>query len=155
MKKKFNVIDGLLLVLVVVVAIGGFFYLKKDDGQPSMIVGKQKVIIVAEGYKVEPDICDSIQIGDVATAAGEYLDAKITDLLIEDDLSVEAVNGELVAVQNPTKKHVVVTFEGMANRYGPYLDLGGQELKVGKTYYIKTDKMHIFGTLIEVKLIQE
>lgn len=154
-KKKFNIIDGLIIILLIAVGIGGYMYLKKDDGGPAIVTGKQKVEIVVEAYKVNPEVCDQIAIGDQAVAAGYYVDAFVTDVFIENDKTVGAANGEIVALEDPTLRHIVVTFEANCNRYGSYMDVGGQEVKVGKQYYIKTARMAALGTIIEVKLIEE
>lgn len=151
--RKFNIVDFLLLCLAIVVVIGGYLYFSKDAGE-TIFIGKQKVVFVAEADEINEDISNSIQIGDKLVAMGNYQDGEIIDVQIYDSEEIAAVDGKIVAYPVEDTKRIVVTIEANVNQYGPYIEFGGQEVKVGAPYWIKTDHMHAYGFVVDV-LINE
>jgi hypothetical protein len=84
---------------------------------------------------------------------GSFQDAEIIDIEYRDAYVVEAIEGQLEAIEQAGLKDIIVTIRGKANQYGPYIDLGGQEIKAGSKYYIKTDVFEAYGNVVEVTSI--
>ncbi len=152
--KKLNYIDGLVIVLICVVLIGGIWFVTRDGGESGIITRKTEVVYKAEAKNILDSVADQIQVGDTLVAMGSFQEAEIMDIEYKDSYLVEGVDGELVAVEQAGLVDIVVTIKGKANQYGPYIDLGGQEIKAGSRYYIKTDIFEAFGNVVEVTSIQ-
>ena len=153
MKRKFNYIDGLIIVLILAVLVGGTWYLNKDSDNGGIITRKTEVVYKAEAQNILSDAIEQIQVGDRLVAMGSFQDAEIIDIEYQEAYTVEAVDGQLEKVPQAGLKNIVVTIKGKANQYGPYIDLGGQEIKAGSKYYIKTDVFEAYGNVVEVTSI--
>jgi hypothetical protein len=153
MKRKLNYIDGLIIILVLVVLAGGVWYLTKDDGEGGITTRKTEVVYKAEAKNVVENALEQIQVGDRLVAMGSFQDAEIIDIEYRDAYVVEAIEGQLEAIEQAGLKDIIVTIRGKANQYGPYIDLGGQEIKAGSKYYIKTDVFEAYGNVVEVTSI--
>lgn len=150
MKRKFNIIDVLVVLLIVVVLVGGYLYLNRDRGEAAVISGNDKIVFIAESNEVNPEVCNNIAVGDRLVAVGRYQDAYVTEVLVEDMADVAAKDGQIIQVNDPTLKRLVVTIEATVVKYGPYMEFGGQEVKAGVNYWIKTDKISTFGQVVNV-----
>lgn len=151
MKRKFNIIDILVILLILGVVAGGYWYLKKDDISSTQFVsGKETITFIAEANKVNPEVCENIAIGDQLVAVGNFQDAYVTDFYVEDMPDTSAKDGQIIQVNDPTLKRLVITIEAKVNRYGPYMEFGGQEIKGGVSYWIKTEKISAFGQVINI-----
>lgn len=151
MKRKFNIIDALVILAVLAVLAGGYWYMNRDkDTTAAVETGEEKITFVAEATKIYPDTVDKLQVGDKVVAEGRYQEGVITEVVIEDDATYAAKDGEIIRVVDPTIKRIQVTIEATVNRYGPYMDLGGQEIKAGEPYWIQTDKFKAYGNVVTV-----
>lgn len=150
MKRKFNVIDVLIIVVVIAVGIGGYFYITQEDKGDSVFVGKKKMTFMAQAFNIEPEVSKTIKEGDVLVANERVQDAIVKKVEIYDMDMVSSKDGELIAVKNPDKKRVVVTIEATVNKYGPYTDFAGQEVRSGVNYWIRTKEMHMYGQVMKI-----
>lgn len=159
MKRKLNSIDYSLIILVLVALVGGgLFILKKinkNSESSSIITGRQKVRLLCDAHSILPDIAEKMKAGDKLVAKKEFQNAKVVDVRVEEDFEIGAVDGKIVRVPMPEMRYVTVTIEGEANRYGPYLDLGGQALKMGEFYWIKTSEANLFGSILAIEILEE
>lgn len=151
MKKKLNWVDYLVIVGVVLCVIVAVLYFTKK-GNVKIETNKTEITIYAEASNLLPEAVDLIKSGDKIVALGTYQDAVIEEVIIEDYVYMDAVDGELKVFTSPTRKRVVVKITGKANKYGPYIDLGGQEIKAGSKYYIKTDHFEAYGNVMSVSI---
>lgn len=151
MKKKFNSIDVLIVVVILAVLAGGIYYLshaKNDDS--GIVTGKRQVTFIAEATEILPAVCDQIKVGDTIVAMNTLQDGKIVKVESFDTRVKAAVGNEIVTLNDPTTKTLRVTIEASVNQYGPYMDFGGQEIKAGAQYWIKTETMHALGNVVNV-----
>jgi hypothetical protein len=154
-KRKFNYIDIMIILVILVVGFVGFKYVTRDDKEAKVSSNEVQVSFVAEADPVLNDALQQLSVGDTLVANGVFQDAVITNIEIKDSASVGALNGELIMVSNPENKKVLVTITGKANKFGPYIDLGGQEIKAGSKYYIKTDVFEAYGMVVNILEIKE
>lgn len=159
MKRRLNIIDYSLIILVLLALVGGglfvFKKLNKNSDSSNIITGKQRVRVVCDAHSILPDIAAEMKAGDRLVAKKAYQNAEVVDVKIEEDFEIGAVNGEIVKVPMPEARYVTVTIEGEVNRYGPYLDLGGQALKIGEFFWIKTSKANLFGSVLSLEILEE
>lgn len=149
-KKRFNYVDILIILVVIAVIIVGAWFLTRDKGSEVISSGKVEVTFIAEADSVPLEALDQIKIGDHVVASGRFQDATIVDYEILDSQEIVAIDGELKMISDPERRRVVVTISGKANKYGPYVDIGGQEIKAGSKYYIKTDVFEAYGYVVKV-----
>lgn len=158
MKRKINIIDIIIILIVIAVIIGCYLHFSKDSQSTQVDnifkIGKEKVTFVLEGDNIRPELCDKISINDNLIVLGDYQDAMVTNVEVYDHESVAAVDGEIIAVDDPTMKRIVVTIEANVNRYGPYMDIGGQLLKSSVKFWFKTDKMTMLTKVVDITEIQ-
>lgn len=159
MKRKLNFVDYIIIaIVVVVVGAGAFYFIKRgssgDEGA-KIITGKQTVEIVAEAHAVLPEVANRLKVGDKVVAQKRFQDGELIEFEVEEDFKVGAKGNEIVKVAIPETRYVRAVIRGKANRYGPYLDMGNQMLKVGETYWIKTDNTSMFGAIIGLKVIDD
>ena len=149
-KKKFNYVDILIVIVVIAVLIGGFIYLQKDNGGEASVSSNITVTYIAEADQITKEAVQQLQVGDAIVANGTYQDAYITEIEVFDSTYVSAIDGEILYVNNPNNSKIRVTISGKANKFGPYIDLGGQEIKSGSRYYIKTDVFEAYGSVVKI-----
>jgi len=149
-KRKFNYVDITIIIIVIVVAIGGFMFLKKDSGETSFVSNNINVSFIAEADNITNEAVQQLQVGDAIVANGTFQDAYITSIEILDSGNMVAIDGQIQMLANPSYCKIRVTISGKANQFGPYIDLGGQEIKSGSRYYIKTDIFEAYGSVVKI-----
>ncbi len=159
MKRKLNFVDYVIIVVVLLVLAFGIKFImgrgSSGEAGAKIITGKQSVEIVAEAHNILPEVTENLKVGDKCVAQKSFQDAEIIAFDVEEDFDVAAKGDQIVRTPIPERRYVRVVIKGKANRYGPYLDIGNQLLKVGETYWIKTDNAVMFGKIIGLKLLEE
>ncbi len=156
MKKKINFIDVIIIIGVVVVIAGAFWYFTKANGDTAVgSSNKVEITFVAEADNLQNDAVQQLKVGDILVSNGVFQDGKIQDIQISKSTEVVAIDGELIEIEIEELSKITVTIQGKANKYGPYVDLGGQEIKAGSKYYIKTDTYEVFGYVVQILEVKE
>ncbi len=157
MKKKFSVLDGFIALVALAIIAGGVIYFTgRDQGNINQTgSGKVNIVFVAEADNIPEAMLRQLEIGDQLVASGRFQDAKIKDIEIYKSTDISAVDGEIVSYELEETRRLVVTIQGQVNKYGPYIDLGGQEIKAGSPYYIKTDQFEAYGNVVNIQDIGE
>lgn len=152
-----NIMD--LLIILVIITIGFVAYtkfIKKPDNAPVAQSNKKQITIVAEAYRQRPSIAASIKEGDTLVAQNKYQTGKILSVSIRDnDYVASDAEGNLIAQKDKAEKTIEVEISCEANVSGPYMDSGGQMLKIGYPYWIKTAEGQIKGFIKEIRLEEE
>lgn len=152
-KGKFNVVDlfvALSIICVLVVGIWYFFLKDVDMGATLNQSEEQAVVFVAKAYEVNKEAVDLIKAGDILVALDTYQPGKVLEVIIESSQFVEAIDGQLVTVNDPALYDLTVTIEAYPNIQKAYMDLGNQQIIVGNPYWIKTADMHAQGEIIAI-----
>jgi hypothetical protein len=150
MKRKFNAIDIIVVVVVAIIIIGCYKYFSKDNSKEDFKIGKEKITFIFEAGNILPELSNKVVVDDILLDDGKYQDAIIKKVEVFDHEEVIAIDGVLNAVNNPTIKRVYVTIEASVNRYGPYMDLGGQAIKANEVFWLRTDKITMLGKIVNV-----
>lgn len=157
MKRKLNGIDYTILALAVAALVFlGFRFLKGGgDSGERIKTGNQKVIVECELRKVSPDLVDALKVGDPLVAQGKLQDGRISEIQVEDEFEIVAKDGKIVKVPNLNYRFLRVKIEANASRFGPYMDVGGQAIQAGNTYYIKTEHFVHLSMISRVTIVEE
>lgn len=152
---KINVMDIIIVLLVIVIGVAVINKLNNKGSGTAISSAKKDIYIVAEAYSQAPDIAESIVEGEALVAQNKYQPGNIDYVDIRDDDYVATTkDGKLVAAKDSSRKTIEVGINCKANISGPYIDSGGQEIKVGLPYWIKTSNGQIKGLVKEVRLEQ-
>lgn len=114
-----------LVILVSIILIYPKFNKMSDDG----FFGLRSVTFQVEILDHSEEIFNSIQLDDTIVSQDRLQDGKITGKE-QDEFST------------------IVSLTGTANYRGPFMTLGGQTLKVGKDFFIKTEMIELQGRVI-------
>ncbi|MCT4688604.1 DUF4330 domain-containing protein [Vallitalea sp.] len=151
---KINIMDIIIILLVIVIGFAVYSKYKKDS-ETVVSSTKKDIYIVAEAYSQAPEITESIVEGETLVAQNKYQSGNIDYVEITDDDYVTTTkDGKLIATKDTSRKRIEVGIKCKANINGPYIDSGGQEIKVGLPYWIKTSNGQIKGVVKEIRLEQ-
>ncbi|MCT4542484.1 MAG: DUF4330 domain-containing protein [Vallitalea sp.] len=153
---KINIMDIIIILLILVIIVTLANKLNNKDSNNIVTSSSNKeVYIVAEAYSQAPEIVKSIVKGDTLVAQNKYQSGSIDYVEVRDsDFLSTNKKGKLIREKDTSKKVIEVGIKCKANISGPYIDCGGQELKVGLPYWIKTKNGQIQGFIKDIKLEQ-
>lgn len=150
-KGKFNIIDLLVIVMVIAVGIVGYNYLAgSEDNQPTSVVNLE---VSVELDFIKAEFKDTIQVGDTLIALNTSQSGQVISLEVLPYEEVQAIDGQLVPVEDPSYIRMIVGLEVQATKYGPYMDFSGNELKSGKLFRLETDAYGFEGKTIDVRVV--
>lgn len=152
---KINIVDLLVILVVLIAAVVlGLKFLKPNlaGGELENVDGMTPVTYTVLVENVLPEVYESVQqyLPGTLMASGEMLNGQIVDVQAEthyNDFMVETENGpELIEVD---QGRLDLTFTIQCNVENPVTTLiGTQEVRVGKTHIVKTDKFEMVGTIL-------
>lgn len=152
---KINIVDLLVILVVLIAAVVLGWKFLKPNVPGSDLETEDGLVPVTYTVLVEnvlPEVYDSVKsyIPGTLMAAGEMLDGQIVDVQAEthyNDFVVETENGaELIEMD---QGRLDLTFTIQCNVVNPITTLiGTQEVRVGKTHIVKTDKFEMVGTIL-------
>jgi len=135
---KINIVD--LLIVVLILLIAGGVYLVFLGGSDKQAVEKSKVVYEFEITNVNKDFVDAITPWDpirdstrgneLGTVVGK--ESRKATMLNED-----LINGRYIIAEVPDAYDVVITIVAQASITPANIIVGGEEVKVGKKFFIK------------------
>lgn len=150
--KLFGLINPIdLLVLLLVLLVGTGVYYKTQTAGTFVEPSKVKVSVLLSWLRPEEAI--SIKTGDILVANGNYTDVKITDVKLEPARTVNVTDeGKSILTTDPYRKDVTVIIEGQMPITSPELKFGGQDLRRGKEYFIKSQTYEYRGYPLDIEI---
>lgn len=154
---KFNWVDAVILLLIVSAAL---IILNRDALFGDTVVssdgvgGKQTLLVTTKALSVPKTTVDAFKVGDILVANGKEQVGKITGVESRPSLVFELIDGQVKQIVEPDYFDVYVSCEIQANRYASYMEFGGQEVKVGLNFYVKTAKAEAFGYLVKLEKVK-
>ena len=132
-----NPIDLLVILLILLVG-GGVLYKTQLGGAE---VKTKTITAVFRVSALHPNDADDIKVGDRLVASGAVTGAEIIDVKIE-PASTRNPNedGIMVRGEDPLLKDAFVTARDSRVVGLAEIIFGGQELKIGKEFFLKTQK---------------
>ena len=136
-KIRFNYVDVIIVLLVVVVFVAGFMFVKKGvtSGETLPEVSfTVEVKRMPEEYKTNFSVGDKIRDalkGDTLGVVTEITSKPATDL------KTSADSGKYTIAEYEDREDVYITIKGTPTAYGANIIMAQQEIKVGKSIYIK------------------
>lgn len=152
MKRKWNWIDTLVIVLIAVAVIV-FFNRDRVAGGVAP-TNRRSIIFTVEAKKLPRDLVTELETGDQIFSQYKLQNAYITEINVEPTLkSYVADDGTMRTYEDEEEMVLQATIDAEVISSGPYLDLGGQEIKVGLQFILKTMDVEVTSDIkhIEVK----
>lgn len=144
---KINIIDLLVIIgLVTVIAGAGYkFFLapKALKAQSAEVT----VIVPA----VRPEEAQSIKTGDQLVTDTAVTDAVVKKVEIKPALTVTTrADGTTLLTTNPYRKDAYVTLEGKVSIGPTAMKFAGQEIRVGKDFWLKSLRYELKGSVLTI-----
>lgn len=152
MKRKWNWVDTLVIVLIAAAVILFFNRDKVAGGvAPS---NKRSITFTVEAKKLPKDLITELKTGDQIFSQYKLQNAYITEINVKPTLkSFVGDDGTVKSFEDNEEMVLEATIDAEVLSSGPYLDLGGQEIKVGIQFILKTIDVEVTSDIkhIEVK----
>lgn len=155
MKRKWNWVDtaviGLIILLIVV-------FINRNKilgmGKKATVSNQKDIVFQVEADGITKDMLTELAVGDQIFSQNSLQNGYVKEIQVEDlDKPVYRLDPKIKTYEDAEEIKVVVSIEGRVAFSGPYMDLGGQEIKVGLPFIMKTTKVEFPSTIkyIEVK----
>lgn len=145
-----NIIDLLVLAAVLLV-IGGAAYKIKGQGSAQSTPQTVKVTVLAPA--IRPEMLTNIKVGDKIVSGSSFTNVVVKDFVIKPAYMINAdSSGQRVETYDPYMKDVIFTLEGSTVISGGTINLGGQDIRSNKEYYVKSLYYEFKGQVVNVEI---
>jgi hypothetical protein len=154
-KKKWNWIDTtitIVILLAVVVFLNRGKIIKKS--KDVVTAGGKNIVITVEASELTEEMVTDLKIGDQLFSQNNLQKGFVEEINIDPKVkSIVGEDGKIATYEDAEEVTVTVKIKAEVASSGPYMDLGGQEIKVGLPIIMKTTTVEFPGTIkyIEVK----
>ena len=101
------------------------------------------------------DLLEHSQVGKQLVSGNAFVDAKIVDMWTDDYvIQVQCADGRIVNSTDPTKKDVIFVVESEVTKGTPTPKIGTQEVRMGRTFILKTNDFET-NSNIELVVMEE
>jgi len=151
-----NVVD--LIVIVAVIAVVGAiaWQLLGDDVSDAVnpdVELTAHVAIAGANTNLMEEVERQDLVGEKLIANGAYTDAYISDVWFEDyTMSVEAADGSIVRATDPEEQTIWFEIKTTVGKGTLTPSVGSQEVRVGRTYTVKTRTFECDGIIYYVEI---
>lgn len=147
-----NIIDLLVLAAVLLV-IGGAVYKIKGQDSAQNTAKTVKVTVITPA--IRPEMLSNVKVGDKLVSGSSFTNVVVKDFKIQPAFMINPdSNGQRVEAIDPYLKDVIFTLEGQTVISGGTINLGGQDIRSNKEYYVKTLLYEFKGLVMNVEIIQ-
>jgi len=148
-----NVID--LAVILMVLAVGAGVVVKLVLPRFDNVVDRTKDVYVTVICRQRPESAAqelAENIGAALVARNDFSNGKIYSVEIV-PASAVGTNADGIAVESehPYLKDIIVVIKGRADPTAAVFTLGAQEMRIGYTIYVKTQRVEITGTIDDIR----
>lgn len=155
MKKKWNWIDITILLIIILLIVG---FLNRDKiirvGEKVTESNVKDLVITLEAKELTEDMVTDLSVGDKIFSQYNFQNATIKEVVVEPLLRSEAgSDGKMRVYEDSEEVKVTIKIDAQVTYSGPYMELGGQVVKAGNSFVLKTTKVELPSTIkhIEVK----
>lgn len=144
-----NIVDFIIILLILLVAIGATYKISDNTASTVNKTVEFKILIPC----TRPELAEAISVGDKMVANNSYTDVVIKDIETKPGFSVNLNSeGQKVTAYDPYLIDIYVTNEGQTNISSATLTIGGQEVRVGKKYFVKSLDYEFEGVVTEINI---
>lgn len=154
-----NIVDLLVLLAAIAVVAGvGYKLFAPQIADATAAQVDMTVTVRVRGATpfLVAELERNSQVGKQLVSGNSYVNAKITDMKIEDYVQqVTTADGRIVDALDGTKKDVVFTIETTVPKDTPTPTIGTQEIRAGRTMIVKTNDFETTGNIDSVDIADE
>ena len=144
-----NIIDLIILLLIVLVGAGAAYKYTHKSAQGEIRTVEFQVMVPC----VRPELAAAVKVGDKMVKDASYTPVAVKSVDIKPGLSVNLnAAGQKVIAYDPYLKDVYVVNEGNVNISSATITMGGQEIRIGKDYYVKSRDYELKGTIMGITI---
>jgi hypothetical protein len=144
-----NIVD-MLVLLAVLLVLGGAYY-KTRGGAAAGAENTVRFTVLAPIQR--PEVAAAIKVGDRIVSGSSYTGVVIKELKTRpSELVATAADGRRVLTTDPYYLDVIATMEAKTSVSGATINMGGQEIRAGKDYFVKSLTYEVKGTITEVQV---
>jgi len=145
-----NIVDLLVLLVILLVLAGAAYKFKERSGGEGA-AKTVRVTVIAPALR--PEMLNNVKVGDRMVSGSSFTDVVITDVKIQTSYTITIDSaGKRVEAFDPYLKDLIVTIEGKTVIPGATINLGGQEIRSGKDYFIKSLDYDFKGLILSVEI---
>lgn len=155
MKKKWNWIDNAIVITVLLIII---VFINRNKiigmGKSAMISNEKDIIFVVEADELTLNMVSDLKVGEQIFSQNSLQSGFVENITLEPSL-ITAVgqDGKIHVYEDAEEITATIVIKAKVAFSGPYMDLGGQEIKVGMPFIMKTTGVEFASNIkhIEVK----
>lgn len=142
-----NIVDLIILSVVLLVAAGAAYkYIHKST--PGKTVTVEFEVMVPH---VRPEQAQAIKAGDRMVQGNSYTNVTVKEVLLKPGYSINIdARGQRVESFDPYLKDIHLINTGTTTLSSATINLGGQDIRVGKEYYVKSRDYEFRGNIIKI-----
>jgi len=144
-----NIVD-LIIVLAILLVATGAYYRFSHQGAAGKTVNVEFEVMLQH---IRPDLAQAIKVGDKMVSGSSYTNVTVKDVQIKPGYSINVdARGQRVESIDPYLKDVYVTNTGTTTLSSATITMGGQDIRVGKDYYVKSRDYEFKGTVVRLEV---
>ncbi len=144
-----NIIDLMVLLLVLLVAVGAVYKFTGTSQQAQAVTVEFQVMVP----HIRPEMAEIIKVGDKMVQGNSYTPVTVKEVKLEPGYSVNVnAQGQRVESFDPYLVDIYVTNTGQTTLSSATISMGGQDIRVGKEYYVKSRDYEFKGTVVKVEV---
>lgn len=155
MKRKWNILDTIVVILILIlmglIINKDRILSKAEDNAKS---NQKHIVFVAEVKDLSPNDDSYMAQGDKIFSQYKIQDAEITNIEVTPHKEVYVNPQGIMQEYETNTVDIQVKIEGNVATSGPYMDLGGQEIKEGLPFILKTTKAEYLSNIKHVEIIK-
>lgn len=153
MKNKWNWIDTSIVIILV---LGIIVFMNRDKLRQTVDEDgstREDVRIIFEAKGLNEDVLENLNIGDQYYYQNSLEEAYVEDYLVSPQMK-DAVgpDGQVREIELAERVNLQLELSAEVDKTGPYMSLGGQELKVGLDFIMKTENIELRGRIKHIEV---
>ncbi|MFZ5596401.1 MAG: DUF4330 domain-containing protein [Bacillota bacterium] len=145
-----NIIDLIILLVIILVAGGAYYKYSHPAGAQGKNVTVEFEVMIPH---IRPEMAQVIKVGDKMVKENSYTNVTVKDVKTVPGYSVNVdARGQRVESLDPYLLDVYVTNTGTTVLSSATITMGGQEVRVGKDYFVKSRDYEFKGTVTKVEI---
>ncbi|WFA09128.1 DUF4330 family protein [Tissierella sp. Yu-01] len=153
MKRKWNWIDTTIIVFILLAVVVFLNRGKLLNREVISSSNTKNIIITAEASELTADMVTNLEIGDQIFSQNSLQKGYISEIMIKPKQEIAVgTDGEIKVYDHKEEITITVEIEAEVATSGPYMELGGQEIKVGLPIIVKTTEVEFLGDIKHIEV---
>jgi hypothetical protein len=153
MKRKWNWIDTTIIVFILLAVVVFLNRGKLLNREVTSSSNTKNIIITAEASELTADMVTNLEIGDQIFSQNSLQKGYISEIMIKPKQEIAVgTDGEIKVYDHKEEITITVEIEAEVATSGPYMELGGQEIKVGLPIIVKTTEVEFLGDIKHIEV---